>query len=191
MLSLIQTAIAIARLASATIQVELTDSGATVVGLYRFDPAPDTVRLVLIRLPGRRADRFAVDGASITEEPGLWRIAAPPDGEGTLRISYQITGPSDRLPVPVPSVATGRDDRRVGLRIKGLDPMVRIGDTFPRLAREATGDAVGALGNVPSVIHLGRANGFRWLRLLEAGVTGLILIGSIGWYQVYRRSAAR
>lgn len=191
MLSLIQTALAVARLASATIDIEMTDSGATVAGLYRFDPAPDTVRLVLIRLPGRQADRFAADRATITEEPGLWRVAAPPNGDGTLRISYRITGPSDRLPVPVPSVPSGRGDRRVDLRVRGLNPLIRIGDTFPRLTRDATGDVVGTLGNVPSVVHLGQASGFRWLWLLEAAVTGLILVGSIGWYFTYRRSVAR
>jgi hypothetical protein len=185
-LSPFQTVAAAARLASATIQVDLTPAGADLDAVFSFAPAADTVRFVVIRLPGQ--DITFAGGTPIRED-GLWRIVAQPQSDGTVRIGYRVAGPVARIPLPVPSVPAGRDRGAVTLRITGLDPTILLAEAFPRLEWAAAGTATGRLANVPSLIQLGRPAGWPWLRLMEWGVVGLVALATLGWYRRYRRLA--
>ncbi|MFN0178546.1 MAG: hypothetical protein ACKVZ0_07065 [Gemmatimonadales bacterium] len=184
MLSPFQAVAAAARLASATIQVDLTSTGADLDAVFSFAPAADTVRFVVIRLPGQD---IAVDGGTAIRENGLWRILAQPRSDGTVRIGYRVSGPMARIPLPVPSVPAGRDQGAVTLRLAGLDSTIPLAEAFPRLEWAAAGTATGRLANVPSLIQLGQAAGWPWLRLMEWGVVALVALATLGWYRRYRR----
>lgn len=181
-----QVVAAAARLASATIDIDLTPAGATIDAVFSFAPSADSVRFVVIRLPGQD---ITVEGGRPIREAGLWRIVAQPRPDGTVRIGYRVTGPVTRVPLPVPSVPAGRDQRTVELRLAGLDPTIALTEAFPRLEWAATGTAVGTVANVPSLIQLGRPAGWPWLRLMEWGVVALVALGALAWYWQYRRQA--
>ena len=86
----------------------------------------------------------------------------------------------------MPLLPSERDQRAVRLKIEGLDPGTPLGESFPRLEWAATGTAVGTLANVPSLVQIGTSVGWPWLRSMEWGVVGLVVIGSLGWYRRFR-----
>lgn len=171
-----QVAVASAQLAAASIAVTESNGGFTIAAVYRFVPRPDTARFTVARLPNASAQFES--SAVVTEQRRLWRIAISPDAQGNVRLSYQ-TGPLDRIPLPVPTVPTQRGERSVTIDLRLIGGGPPPAESFPRfvgLDRMARA----TMSNVPSLIQLPRAR-FRWLRLLEFGVLGLVATTSLAW----------
>ncbi len=176
-------------LRSAAIDVTLSADRATIVATYRFAGPGLAPEFVLIRLPAQRIAGLAANEGRTTEATGLVRITARPDSAGAVVIRYEVRGTLDRIPLPVPSIATARGARTIEIRLEGLAPTVDLDDAFPRLKAEAN-HAVAVLANVPSVIRLPEPGRWSLIRTIDRLVIALVAAASLLWFVQFRRTRA-
>ncbi len=179
--------LALAQVDSAVIQISLGNGEATVVARY-YLPAPDSLGLSLMRLPGQ-AVRMLEGTTAPDTLAGLQRVTILPRA-GRAEISFELEGDLSRIPIPVPDMTLTPGGGRVRIHVAGVPPGRPLDNTFPRLAAVGTTAAMATPSSLPSFVRPPSRHGM-WTtnRIAELGVLALIGLATLSW--IARRRSQR
>ena len=185
--------VAAGQLDSATIEIDLAGTTATVRAVYHITRAPsDSVRFLLMRIAGQSVNLTGAAPPTLSGDDGAvaFTIPAPFAGSSTTEIEYSVSGDLVRIPIFVPNVPTDPGRSRVVLRVRGYVHLDAVRDAFPRFI--TVEDAiVSRPENLPSFVLLPTGSGLSTNRAADALVALLVLMGTALWAMRHRRVRAQ
>lgn len=168
-----------------SVDVTLEDGGAVVSTHYRIRSNRDSVAFHAMRYGiapiGSLIGSYPVE---LEETAGTYRFAIPVLARRVnVRYIYHVGGDGTRIPIFVPDHATDPDlTREIRIRVIGRGDNVAEGDGFPRWSRHPDGTLVATPANVPSFLHLPRADGpVPVSRIADLTVVALVVLGTLWW----------
>ena len=185
--------VAAGQLDSATIEIDLAGTDATVRAVYHISRAPsDSVRFVLMRIAGQSVELIGATQPTLSGDEGAFAFTVPAasSGASTTVLEYTVSGDLTRIPIFVPNAPTDPGRGRVELRVRGYVHLDAVRDAFPRFSTVA--DAiVSRPENLPSFVLLPVGSGLSTNRAADALVAFLILLGTALWTLRHRRVRAQ
>lgn len=168
-----------------SVDVTFDDAGAVVTTNYRIRSDRDSVVFHAMRYSiapiGYILGSYPVE---LEETAGTYRFAIPVlDRRVIVRYIYHVGGDGTRIPIFVPDHPTDPSlTRGIRIRVIGLEHDVAVADGFPRWTRSADGTLVATPANVPSFLHLPRADRpMPVSRIADLTVITLVVLGTVWW----------